>query len=285
MKRIYFLILNFLIALLLIGGMAESAFAQACSVSSTATAAGTRSTSCFVKAGNQLIVTLSGTWVATNQLQMSQDGGTTWTIVESDTANINTITPKQTNDVRFAWLPYAFTSGTIAYTMNDLSITLGRIKYENIPIGPTAYASIGTSTAGSSTVTMSTDIFVEAEFTTTGAAVLVGATGGTDKFVFVLRDSTGKLITTTALAGTTVSASANAFQEIAWVNPVTIPRGRYYLDIQTNGTTATTRRIATVTYLDVTAAETSSTVFGTVPTYLVEPTTFTALKAPAAYLY
>lgn len=284
MKRIYSSILSLLAALLLIGGMAESAFAQSCSVSSTAAAAGTRTTSCFVKAGNQLIMTLSGTWVATVQLQMSQDGGTTWTTIEADTANINTVTPKQSNDVRFAWLPFAYTSGTIAYTINDITPTFGKIKYSNIPIGGVAYSSLGTSTAGSSTVTMSTDVFLEDKFTSTGAGILIGATGGTDTFTIVLRDSSGKYITKTA--STTASGSTNAFQEIPWLTPQPdLPRGRYYLDVQTSGATATTRRIATATYVDTTAAETSSTVYGTVPTYLVEPTTFTALKAPVMYIY
>ncbi len=267
------------------GWMAEPAFAQTCSVSSTASAAGTASTACFVKAGQTVIAQLTGTWAATVQWQMSVDGGATYRIVSSHTANTSFISAVQNRPVLFRWLPYAYTSGTIAYTMNDLTTQNGRIKYSNVPIGSVAYASFGTSTAGASTVTMSTDIWVPAEMNMTGIGILVGATGGTDKFVLVIRDSKGMLLGSTDTAGTTVSASASAFQEIALTVPLTIPRGRYYIDVQTNGTTATTRRIATATFLDVTAAETTGTTFGTVPRFLAEPTTFTALKAPIVYIY
>ena len=279
-----FLLLFTLIVGLCIAANPQPAFAQACSVSSTFTSAGTGSTACFTKAGNQVQVTISNTFVGTWQLQYSTDNGASYRIQDTGTGTSGFPTPKMTADVLWRLFPSAYTSGTITYTLLDLSQKLGRIRYPNVDIGSVAYGSLGTSTACSATAEPVTDIYVGANgITFTGLGALLGATGGTDPVIFILRDSTGTLVATTTTAGTT-AGTANTFQEIAFTSPVTLPAGRYYPSIQCNGTTATFRLIAASTYVNATGSFLTS-VYGTIPRVLAMPTTFTATKAPFIYLY
>ncbi len=284
-KRLYGRLIFLFLILFSFGWMAETAYAQTCSLSSTFTAAGTASSSCFVKAGNQTLATLSGTWVGTNQWQMSRDNGASWVIVASYTANASFKSQVQNRDVLFRWFPYAYTSGTVTYVIRDLTTLLGRIKYSNVPIGSVAYGSLGTSAVCSATEELVTDIEIGSPKTLTGAALLIGATGGTDKFIYILRDSTGRLVANTSTAGVTVG-TANTFQEIAFTAPVDVQPGRYYISEQCNGTTATIRRIAASTFVTATGAALTS-VFGTIPQYLATMPTGapTADKGPFFYVY
>ena len=78
----------------------------------------------------------------------------------------------------------------------------------------------------------------------TGIGTLNGATVGTDHLMVALYDTTGALIANSAVAGV-LSAGANAFQEIAFTSATApLAPGRYFLAVQCNGTTATTRRMA-----------------------------------------
>lgn len=71
----------------------------------------------------------------------------------------------------------------------------------------------------------------------TGIGALIGAVGGTDKFIFELHDSTGALVATTATAGVTVG-TAGAWQRIAFTAPYQAAAGNYFIVAQLNGNTA-----------------------------------------------
>lgn len=116
-----------------------------------------------------------------------------------------------------------------------------------------------------------------------GAYVLNGATVGTDNLMIGLWDSAGNLITNSAVAGV-LSAGANAPQQIAFLQAPILPAGRYFIGVQCNGTTATTRRIAAVDGSYEMCSITAGT-FGTVPATFTVPTTFTAAASPMVIMY
>jgi hypothetical protein len=115
----------------------------------------------------------------------------------------------------------------------------------------------------------------------TGIRALIGATGGTDKFIYELHDSAGNLVATTALAGVTVG-TAGTWQAIPFTAPVTVNAGTYFIVVQNNGTTA---RIATYN-APVSPLLTGSATgtFGT-SAAITPPTTYTAGVGPVAMLY
>jgi hypothetical protein len=286
MKKILFST-AFLFAL--IAGNPEQVFAQACSVSGSTTTSGTAATACFTRAGNKVRVALTGTWTGTVDLQHTSNNGLSYRTLGTFTSNVAFDADAQSLNGSFHWFIRTRSSGTIAYSMYDVTKTYGRVIYSTIPIGPTAYSSFGSSVIGSATSSATASIFVSAPISPTGLAVLVGATGGTDKFIYALYDETGSLLATTDTAGTTVSSTANDFQRIAFTSTIgVIPAGRYYMLVQVNGTTATFRRIGT-TYLETATGSVTSTTFGTIPTTIVPPTTPTTLYGsqigPIGYLY
>lgn len=267
LKRLFLCFL--LLSALSIFGVQEAA-AQGCTVSSTTTTAGTSSTACFVKTGGKVNFSLTGTWVGTMTLQRSDDAGASYRTLQSYTSNVASVTDAISQDTRFKWYVSAYTSGTIGYTIADVTTRLGRIAYPTVPIGDTAYASVGISIIGSTTSAGMADLFVEDTMASTGAGVLVGATGGTDKFIFGLYDSTGRLVANTATAGTTVGTASTA-QQIAWTLPTTLARGRYVLVVWIDGTTATFRRPVS-TQIGLATGSLTSQTFGTVPSTITVPT-------------
>jgi hypothetical protein len=116
----------------------------------------------------------------------------------------------------------------------------------------------------------------------TGIRALIGAAGGTDKFIFELHDSTGALVATTALAGVVVG-SANTWQAIPFTAPVTVNAGVYFIVVQLNGAVAA--KFATYN-APVTPLLTGSATgtFGT-SAAITPPTTYTAGVGPVAMLY
>ena len=120
-----------------------------------------------------------------------------------------------------------------------------------------------------------------AGYLVTGIAFLIGATGGTDKVIVELHDSTGALIATSALAGATVG-TAGTYQQVAFTAPVTIPAGVYFLALQLNGTTARFATYNAPTTMLLTGSATGT--FGT-SAAITPPTTYTAGVGPIALLY
>lgn len=159
----------------------------------------------------------------------------------------------------------------------------GRVRRTaNIPVGPVAYASVGTDAAGVAGTLYEADHEQRVPQIITGIAVLNGTVVGTDNLIVYIRDADGNLLGTSALAGT-LGAGADAFQEIALTAPILIMPGRYIIGLQLNGTTHANQRIAASTYLNL--ARSTAGVFGTIPATAAALTTFTAGTGPVAYLY
>jgi hypothetical protein len=115
----------------------------------------------------------------------------------------------------------------------------------------------------------------------TGIGALIGATGGTNSFIFELHDSTGALVATTNTSGVTVG-TANTWQRIPFTAQYQAAAGTYYIAVQLNGTTA---RFATYNSPGVPlAVGSASGTFGT-GAAITPPTTYTAGVGPMALVY
>lgn len=182
-----------------------------------------------------------------------------------------------------------FTPGTIGG--NTASVQHGGLASPTTVQGPRilpntniqAFASLGTNTTMVAGTSYRSEIFVPHSATWTGIGVLNGTTAGTDAGLVALYDTNGVLITNSAVAGAT-SSGANAFQNRAFLNTVTLVRGRYFIVYQQNGTTATIRTHAAANGGNQMTASATGT-FGTVPASFTPPTTFTADVGPIAWLY
>jgi hypothetical protein len=147
--------------------------------------------------------------------------------------------------------------------------------------GDTALASIGTSgvhVAGSLYIA---EVNIAVSKRCTGVGVLNGATVGTDNMLVAIYDEAGNLLANSALAGV-LSAGANSYQQVAFLTPVMLPAGRYFVAVQFNGTTATTRKITNAATL-FTALPAGA--FGTVPATITVPSAFTTLQGIHGYVY
>lgn len=119
----------------------------------------------------------------------------------------------------------------------------------------------------------------------TGIEVLIGATGGTDKWIVELHDSLGNLLATSATAGTTVNATANSWQQFAFTSPFNAPAGSYFLALQSNGTTATFAALnAPLSAQSSVMTGSAAGVFGT-GAAITPPTTYAANTGPVAQAY
>ena len=153
-----------------------------------------------------------------------------------------------------------------------------------LPNGPIlAFASLGTSAVHVAGTWYRSEIYVPHLAQWTGISVLNGATVGTDNLMVALYDTNGVLITNSATAGA-LSAGANAFQSLAFLTQPILQPGRYFIAVQCNGTTATTRKWAAANGGNQMTQSATGT-FGTVPASFTPPTTFTADVGPIAALY
>ena len=159
----------------------------------------------------------------------------------------------------------------------------GRPRFSTVPVGSVAYGSFGTSTTPTAGSLYWAEVFIDRPITLTGIAPLNAATVGTNKYVVALYDSTGAVLATSDLAGTTTSG-ADAFQQIPFTatEDITQP-GRYWIGLQLDGNTDRFRTIAASTFIDV-FTKSSAAVFGTI-TNFTPPTVFTANVGPIAYVY
>lgn len=253
-------------------------------VSSTFTATGVSST-LFVKGGERCRLAITGTWVGTVLIEESNNGGQAYTVIGTLTANLAQDLAAVPYDRLIRLECLAYTSGTVTYSFANITSSPGRIKYSNVPIGQVAYGSVGTNTTPSATAFYLTDVVIPypVVFSATGIGVLNGGTVGTDKMLVALYDASGYLLANSDTAGATTSGT-DAFQQYAFLVPVTLQPGRYIIGVQINGTTTRFRTVATLTNVDVIGG-TITSVFGTIPTTITVPTTLTADKAPVCYLY
>jgi hypothetical protein len=147
-------------------------------------------------------------------------------------------------------------------------------------------AAFGTSTATTAAELYCTEIDLPYSHLITGIAPHIGATGGTDKWIVALYDSSGNLIANSAVAGATVSGTAYAWQAEALTAPYyAVGPAQYYGCVMSNGTTATLDLIKT-NYMDLeyTYKSASAGTFGTLPNFTA-PTQFTTVNGPWLYLY
>jgi len=254
------------------------------SVSSTFTVADSRSTSLFVKGGEAFRLSVTGTWVGTVRVEESNNGGAAFAVIDTLTANnAQDYDPKPFDRViRLNCI--AYTSGTVTYTVSNVTIAIGPLKLETAPIGQVAYTAINTNGVAATNVLMSCSGFVaRSPFFATGAAICQGTTVGTNKLIYLIYDATGKLVCNTALAGT-ITASASTFKEIAFTSTLWLPSGNYFLAVQIDGATDTMRFIVTSTNVNVVCGQVAS-VFGTAAAFIVPPTTFTTATGLVGYIY
>jgi len=254
------------------------------SVASTFTAVG-NSSNLFVKAGQALRLSLTGTWVGQVDLQRSGNGGQSFETVASFTASASGLypaVPPLNTDYIYRLACVLYTSGTVTYSIiNQVKLT-NRARFSTCPIGSVAYGSFGTSTTPVAGTLYIADVVIERDMVVHGIGALIGGTGGTDKFIYALYDSAGNLVGNTATAGVTVG-TLNTCQEILLTNEVSIKAGQYFIGVQLNGTTARLRTMATATFITPSTDSVAGT-FATLPNITV-PTTFTADKGPIAYVY
>lgn len=157
-------------------------------------------------------------------------------------------------------------------------------KLTNVALGGTALTAFDTNgrahTAGT---TGFTEIQVPEFMLVTGAAVLNGTTVGTDKWLYSLYTSAGALLRNTDTAGV-LTANASVFQEIAFTSTIVLAPGRYFVGVQCNGTTDTSRALLSTHQPNVLTGSVAGT-FGTVPSTITVPTTHTTAVGRVMYLY
>jgi hypothetical protein len=153
-----------------------------------------------------------------------------------------------------------------------------------INLGSLALTSYETSGTAPVAGTMNlTEIFVPYWNTWTGIGVLNGTTVGTDNHLVALYGSNGALLANSAVAGA-VSAGASVMQNRAFLTPINLAPGRYFLGVQSNGTTATLRHLLAANGSNVCTSATTG-VFGTVPATMTVPSTFTTAVGVISQLY
>jgi len=153
----------------------------------------------------------------------------------------------------------------------------------NTSLGNTALTAQGTSSAHTAGSVYFSEIYIPHWNVWKGIAVLNGTTASTDNLIGALYNTNGQLVANSALAGT-LSANASTFEQLAFVTSVLLAPGRYFGAVQCNGTTATTMKFVTANSNDKMTGSTTG-VFGTLPTTITVPTTFTTAVGPVFQLY
>jgi hypothetical protein len=146
-------------------------------------------------------------------------------------------------------------------------------------------ATSGTDTTPADGTQFVASIFIPWNMTLTGVAYLLGSVGGTNRVYAVLYDSTGAVLANSTLASAgTVAGTLATNQELAFTAPVAVKGGRrYFIGISMNGNTARLRTVPAQTQAGMWAGQVAQT-HGTVAA-ITPPATFTADKAPIAYVY
>ena len=176
---------------------------------------------------------------------------------------------------------FASSNSTVANT--GPAVGVSPLVKGNINIGPTALTSIGTNTTDVAGQFWITDIYIPVTMSISKIGFLQGGTATTDKVLVALYGPTGTLLTTSALAGVTLSG-ANTFQEQTLLAAQTLlGPGTYYIAVQGNGTAAgAIQTLASPNIQNRTAILAGA--FGTVPATITIPTTWTTGQAPVVYV-
>lgn len=154
----------------------------------------------------------------------------------------------------------------------------------NIALGSlalTSYETNGvTQTAGQWNYS---EIFVPYWNTWKGVGVLNGTTVGTSKYITAVWGTSGTLLANSAVAGTT-STGASVMQNLAFVSPILLAPGRYFIGLQMDVATDTVRHVLSANGSNVICGTQAGT-FGTVPNITTVSTTFTTAVAPISQLF
>jgi hypothetical protein len=184
------------------------------------------------------------------------------------------------NQVTFNRPTYIVSGSTTQFNMNQKQFA-NTAKFSR---WPTFYADTE-NTGNNTTPVAGTFYYIEckilADSLLTGFEVVNGETVGTDKLIAWIWDQNGYPLGNSALAGTT-SVGAKAFQQLAFETAVLAPEGRYFVGVQTNGTTT---RLATAKAGTVNMATGSVTGTFAEPKNITVPTTFTANVGPLGTTY
>lgn len=168
-----------------------------------------------------------------------------------------------------------------ANALGQLSRTYNDTPYTWNPI----VAASGSDTAFTASTAFVASLFAATNKRVTGLNVLIGATGGTDKWQVALYDSSGALVASSATAGVTVGTAANS-QQIAFTAPaLLIGPGHYFAYIISNGVTATCRTLPAFCGISGVQCGTATGTFGTAPATITVPVGFTATTAFCVGLY
>lgn len=149
--------------------------------------------------------------------------------------------------------------------------------YLSPAIGGTLQTAIDTAgnAAGASTEEYCTQVNLPYSKYLTGLAVLNGTTVGTNKWLYILRDSSGNLLANSATAGAT-TAGASTYQQIPFVTPYyAVGPATYFACLQANGTTDTYRRVNTAANEGLFAGKITGGTFGTIVNPITVPASFT----------
>ena len=174
----------------------------------------------------------------------------------------------------------SFTAGTYCPAVVT-NIALGSVAltgYETNGVAQTAFR------------TNVTEIFTPGWNTWTGIGYLNGTGVGTNSAVVVLFDTNGKLVATSAVAGTLNAAGASVFEKVPFTVPVTLPPGRYFAGLIVNGTTVTPRHVESTFGAEprcsqIATATSFAVALTTLTAGITVPTTFTTALAPIVQLY
>ncbi len=169
---------------------------------------------------------------------------------------------------------------------DNLPAALTQYRWPAPNSGGTAYTSLNTNgTTLAATTMYCTEIDLPFNKLLTGIAVLNGTTTGTDKHLVALYDATGNLLANSATAGATTSGTS-AFQTFAFTTQYfAIGPAQYFGCMQTNGTTDTVRMIVTGTQDTYLTKGVTGQTFGTIPSTITVPTTFTTAVGPYEFVY
>jgi hypothetical protein len=164
------------------------------------------------------------------------------------------------------------------------SVYQGPLTWPCIAMGSAALTSYETNGVAQTAGTMNlTEIYVPFTQQWSGAGILNGTTVGTHNVLTALYGSNGALLANSAVAGV-LSAGASVFQNIAFTAPITLIPGRYFLGFQYSGTTPTPRHLLAANGVPNCTGTVAGT-FGTVPSSITAPATFTTAVGPICQLY
>ena len=146
-------------------------------------------------------------------------------------------------------------------------------------------ATDATSTTPSATTLYLTQVYVAHNFSMTGVQVLNAATVGTNKYIVAIYNAAGTLLANSATAGV-LTAGASAYQSVAFTAPIALTGPEtYWLGIWVNGTTDRFYAIPAMGSAVGLAGTITGQTFGTVPSTITPPTTFTAAAGAVVATY